>query len=377
MSFTINYLTRIEFGDDALFQLDETLQRLNIKRPLLITDKGLSSSSIINKVIDASSYVTPSLIYDATPSNPTEAAVGEALETMRRQECDGLIAFGGGSCIDLSKAVRLLATHPGPLRQYAAIEKGSEKITSNMPDLIAVPTTAGTGSEVGRATLITMHDNRKLGLLSPHLIPTTAICDPELTMDLPRSLTATTGMDAIAHCIETYLSPKINPPAEAIALDGLSRAITNIEAAVNEQNDISVRSEMMMASLEGALAFQKGLGGVHSLSHALGGYHDLNLHHGTLNAVLLPAVLRFNESYCMEKYKRISSIINVKVDETPDQFFYNLNKKLNIPTRLRDMGVPEDILEEAAQWALEDHSTATNPRPLDTDDLYNLLVEAY
>ncbi len=191
----------------------------------------------------------------------------------------------------------LLATHPGPLANYAAILGGVPKITAATAPVVAIPTTAGTGSEVGRAALITLSDGRKLGFISPHLIPKAAICDPELTLGLPPRLTAATGMDAVTHCVETYLSPRFNPPAEAIALDGLARAVGSIERAVADGTDRTARQELMMAALEGGLTFQKGLGAVHALSHPLGGLKEPSLHHGTLNAVLLPAVLRFNEPH--------------------------------------------------------------------------------
>ncbi len=197
----------------------------------------------------------------------------------------------------MAKAVALLVAHPPPLAQYAMVEGGVARITPAVAPLIAIPTTAGTGSEVGRGGLITLADGRKLGLVSPHLIPKVAICDPELTLGLPPLLTAATGMDALAHCLETFLSPRVNPPAEAIALDGLGRAARHIERAVSDGADREARWQMMTASMEGAMAFQKGLGAVHAMSHPMGALREPSLHHGTLNAVVLPAVLRFNEGH--------------------------------------------------------------------------------
>ena len=271
----------------------------------------------------------------------------------------------------------MLCHHSGPLRQYAAIDGGVAKITADILPLIAVPTTAGTGSEVGRAALITMEDDRKLGFLSPHLIPSVAICDPCLTLSLPPFLTAATGMDAIAHCVETFLSPKINPPAEAIALDGLARASQHLVEAVENGANLQARGEMMMAALEGAMAFQKGLGAVHSLSHALGGLHELKLHHGTLNAVLLPTVLRFNQPSVKQKYARIKDAMGLNPDDDLALAFEQLNARLGMPASLEAMGVSEEYLEPLAQWALEDHSTATNPRAPSRDDFFNMLKEAF
>lgn len=377
MSHLINYLTKIHFGQGASERLGEELDLLGIKSPLIVTDQGLIKSGVFDRFVVLSGLSNKFPVFGDTPANPTEVAVEEALKVLKDNDCDGIIAVGGGSSIDLAKGVSLLATHEQPLRQYSVVEGGAQLITAGTLPLVAVPTTAGTGSEVGRASLITMRDKRKLGFLSPHLIPSVAICDPELTLSLPPVLTAATGMDAIAHCVETYLSPKYNPPAEAIALDGLGRASQYIREAVKNGNNLKAREEMMMAALEGAMAFQKGLGAVHSLSHALGGFHELKLHHGTLNALLMPVVLRFNESYCEEKYERIREVMNLSPGVDLGSAFEEINDTLGMPARLRDMGVSEDILDQVAQWAYEDHSTATNPRPANKDDFLQMLKDAF
>src|SRR5690606_4920270 len=285
-----------------------------------------------------------------------------ALDVFRRANCDGLIAVGGGSPIDLAKAVALLATHDGPLARYAAIEGGVSLIGTVAP-VIAVPTTAGTGSEVGRAALITLEDGRKLGFISPNLIPRIAVCDPDLTLGLPSRLTAATGLDAISHCVETYLSPRINPVAEAIALDGLERAVGHIRKAVADGSDRTARWQMMMAALQGGLTFQKGLGAIHALSHPLGGLKRVSLHHGTLNAILLPFVLDWNEPACAEKYAAIRARLNVPADMRLSRFFADLNADLGLPATLAEIGVLRSDLEPVAEAAVKDHSSATNPRP--------------
>src|SRR5690606_13717220 len=237
--------------------------------------------------------------------NPTEAAVRAAVQLYREQRCDGLIAVGGGSAIDCAKGIAIAATHEGPLTTYATIEGGSPRITEKVAPLIAVPTTSGTGSEVARGAIIIVDDHRKLGFHSWHLVPRTAICDPGLTLGLPPRLTAATGMDAIAHCMETFMSAAFNPPADGIALDGLERGWHHIETATRDGSDKEARLNMMSASMQGARAFQKGLGCVHSLSHSLGGLNP-GLHHGTLNAVFLPAVIRFNaEADSLKKDRRL------------------------------------------------------------------------
>lgn len=370
----INYLTNIRLGVGAMASLNDELENLKVSKPLIITDAGLSSTGLLDKAKATAKLPENVAIYDGTPANPTEVAVEEALEAYRSNNCDSIVAIGGGSSIDLAKAVALLATHKPPLRQYAAIDGGVAKIGPTVP-LVAVPTTAGTGSEVGRASLITLRDGRKLGFLSPYLIPDLAICDPELTRSLPAVLTAATGMDAIAHCVETYLSPKINPPADAIALDGLRRASKYLVRAFKDGDDMEARSEMMIAALEGALAFQKGLGGVHSMSHALGGLKELKLHHGTLNAVLLPPVLRFNQSHCGDKFDQIKAAMGLPLDADLPTEFERLNANLGMPKNLREMGVTDNVLEEMAQFSEEDHSTATNPRPASAEDFLAMLKE--
>jgi alcohol dehydrogenase class IV len=288
-----------------------------------------------------------------------------------------VIAVGGGSPIDLGKAVALLATHVGPLEQYALIDGGLAKITSKVAPLIAIPTTAGTGSEVGRGALITLNDGRKLGFISPHMIPKVAICDPELTLGLPPSLTAATGMDALTHCIETYLSPRVNPPADAIALDGAARAARWIRDAVDDGSNRDARWNMMMAALQGGLTFQKGLGAVHALSHPLGGLKQISLHHGTLNAVLLPYVIEFNESHTETKYKTIRQRLGLKEGASLADYIRGLNARLGMPATLAEMGVPRDCFTAIAKSATEDHSSATNPRPASEADYRAILEAAY
>ena len=298
---TISYLTDIYFDFGALKVLPDLLKKYQVLRPLIITDKGLVNLGIIEKL----SIGYPK-VYDHVETNPTEAMVLEAIEVYRKSECDGIVAVGGGSPIDLAKCVAILVNHPPPLEQYALLRDGISKITSAVPPFIAIPTTSGSGSEVGRAALVTVAGVGKLGFLSNHLLPTATICDPELTIELPSILTAGTGMDAISHCVETFCSPRYNPIADAIALDGLERGYSNIIRATRNGTDRMSRSEMMMCSLQGGLAFQKGLGAVHSLSHPLGALTEKRLHHGTLNAIFLPVVLRFNYDYCKEKMQVIA-----------------------------------------------------------------------
>ncbi|ANH33063.1 iron-containing alcohol dehydrogenase [Ralstonia nicotianae] len=378
----IFYLTHVHLGFGTLGELGSECARVGIRRPLVVTDRGVAAAGLAQRAIDATGGL-PVTVFDETPSNPTEAMVRKATAQYRDAGCDGLIAIGGGSSIDLAKGIAIAATHPGPLTAYATIEGGSGKITDAAAPLIAIPTTAGTGSEVARGAILILEDGRKLGFHSWHLLPKSALCDPALTLGLPPLLTAATGMDAIAHCIETFLAPAFNPPADGIALDGLERAWAHIERATRDGADREARLNMMSASMQGAMAFQKGLGCVHSLSHPLGGVKvdgKTGLHHGTLNAVVLPAVLRFNataESVVREhRYARMRRAMNLPVDADLAQAVHDMTARLGLPTGLRQMGVPDDALEHVVRGALLDHCHKTNPREATADDYRRMLAES-
>jgi 4-hydroxybutyrate dehydrogenase len=369
----ITYLTTVKFDHGAIEVLPTELKTLAVTRPLLVSDRGVAATGLLDRVKAHLPDATP--VFLDVPSNPTEEAVLAGLAVYRAEGCDGVIGFGGGSPIDLAKAIALLATHQGELVRYAAIEGGVARITPAVAPVIAIPTTAGTGSEVGRAALITLSDGRKVGVISPHLIPKRAICDPDLTIGMPPHLTAATGLDALSHCVETFLSPRINPPADAIALDGAHRLWRNIERAVRNGEDREARWEMMMGALEGGLTFQKGLGAIHALSHALGALKSPSLHHGTLNAILLPAVLRFNAPACPDKYERLADALGLPRTADLAGEFDSLNRRLNIPAGLRTLGVREDQIDSVVTGALADHSHATNPRPV-TRENYRDIMEA-
>lgn len=379
---TIQYLTRISFDYGALATLKDELSALGVSRPLIVTDPGLKQSGLLDRLL---AVLGPDLrqraaVYDRTLPNPTEAQALEGLALLREADCDGVVALGGGSSMDLAKAIRLLGDLEPPLSQYALVEKGAQLLGKPFTrPLVAIPTTAGTGSEVGRGAVIIMADGRKLGILSPHMLPTLALCDPELTFGLPPGLTAATGLDALAHCVETFLSNAVNPPAEAIALDGLQRVWANIERAVADGHDREARWNMMMGSMEGAMAFQKGLGAVHALSHPLGADETLRLHHGTLNAVLMPAVVRFNAPAVGGKIAKLAQIMGLE-EETPEavaEALLALNRRLGIPKGLSEMGVAEEVLPQIAQAALKDHCHGTNPREASAADYEAMLRESF
>jgi 4-hydroxybutyrate dehydrogenase len=374
----IFYITQIQFDFGAVRELAAECARLGMTRPLVVTDRGVRAAGVLQKALDALAGL-PVAVFDGTPSNPTEAAVRAAREIWDAHRADGLVAVGGGSSIDLAKALALHATHPGPLKTYATIEGGSPRITAAAAPLIAVPTTAGTGSEVARGAILIVDDGRKLGFHSWHLVPKAAICDPELTLGLPAGLTAATGMDAVAHCMETFMSAAFNPPADGIALDGLARAWAHIERATRDGSDREARRQMMSASMQGALAFQKGLGCVHSLSHSLGGVNPL-LHHGTLNAMFLPAVLRFNAQapsvVAERRLERMAQAVGLATAGDLPDAVADLNARLGLPSGLAAMAVDQSWFDRIIQGALADHCHKTNPRLASADDYQELLVEA-
>ena len=374
----IYYVTQIQFDFGAIKLLKQECDRVGITRPLIVTDAGVKAAGILQKALDQLPGMVVA-VFDQTPSNPTEQAVLAATAAYKSGNCDGLIAVGGGSAIDCAKGVAIAATHEGPLKSYATIEGGSLKITDRAAPLIAVPTTSGTGSEVARGAIIILDDRRKLGFHSWHIVPKAAICDPELTLGLPAQLTAATGMDAIAHCMETFMSAAFNPPADGIALDGLERGWAHIERATTNGNDREARRNMMSASMQGAMAFQKGLGCVHSLSHSLGGV-DPRLHHGTLNAMFLPAVVQFNASAeSMQKDKRLNRMaraMGLASGSDVAAALREMNARLKLPSGLSAMGVQSASFDNIIDGALLDHCHKTNPRLASSAEYAELLGQS-
>ena len=385
----ILYLTNIQIDFGVLSTLADVCQQNKIRRPLIVTDAGVRAVGILDKALAAlhgQNAIEQVAVFDQTPSNPTEAAVRAAAALYQAEGCDGLIAVGGGSSIDCAKGVAIAATHPGALKTYATIEGGSTKITAAVAPLIAVPTTAGTGSEVARGAIVIVDDGRKLGFHSWHLMPKAALLDPELTLSLPPALTAATGMDAIAHCMETFMAAPFNPPADGIALDGLTRGWANIEAATHNGQDREARLNMMSASMQGAMAFQKGLGCVHSLSHSLGGVNP-RLHHGTLNAMFLPAVVKFNaHAPSVQKERRMQRMayamnLGAFADahvaaQTIANAIEALNQRLGLASGLAALGVEAAWFDKIIEGAMADHCHKTNPRLASAEEYRQMLLDS-
>jgi len=356
----ITYLTHCSFDFGALALLPKILKRQGASRPFVVTDPGLQANGLLDRLIEALARA-PAGTFADTPANPTEAAASAAASLYKESGADAIVALGGGSSMDLGKAVALMVSHAPPWDQYGATQ-GGYKLIRKTPPVIAVPTTSGTGSEVSLGFVLVLESGRKETFLSDHLVPAAAICDPELTLGLPPHLTAATGMDAVTHCIEAVLSPIVNPPAEAIGLDGLEQAMKTgaLERAVANGSDRDARWAMMMASYEGALAFVKGLGAVHGMSHALGRLAAPKLHHGTLNAIILPHSLAMIGNAAPEKFARIRHAMGLGPNADLPQAIADLNARLDLPASLSAIGVTRDHWPATKPYALTDLATGTN-----------------
>ncbi|MEN9855964.1 MAG: hypothetical protein RLZZ157_1090 [Pseudomonadota bacterium] len=366
------YLTETLFDHGAIGLCAKSLKSLGVARPLVVTDKGVVAAGLLQTLLDALER-PPQAIYDETPGNPTQSAVAAATHAYQSQGCDGLIALGGGSSMDLAKAVGIMVAGEGPLERFGAAQRGS-RLIPKIPPLIAIPTTSGTGSEVSIGAVIVLDSGVKELFVSKHLIPSVAICDPDLTLGLPAWLTAATGMDAVTHCIESILSPNINPPGDAIAGDGIARALGAgmLARAVADGGDKDARWNMMMASTEGALAFVKGLGSVHALSHAAGRLKTPSLHHGTLNAVFLPHVMRFNAGACPDGEARIRTAMGLSPSADLGDALQDVNNSLGIAPNLSALGLSNAQADGIVSHALADVAHFTNPRKANAEDYHRL-----
>lgn len=370
----MNYLTQCTFDFGALAQLPKILKAHGVARPFVVTDPGLKANGLLDTLLAALAE-PPAGVFTDTPANPTESASAAAATAYRASGADGIIAFGGGSSMDLAKAMGLMVTHEGPFERLGGSQRGMRFITK-IPPLIAVPTTAGTGSEVSPGAVVILDNGRKETFVSAFLVPTAAVCDPELTIGLPPSLTAATGMDAMTHCIEAVLTPIVHPPAEAIGVDGAERINVWLERAVANGQDRDARWHMMMGSFQGALAFAKGLGAVHGLSHALGRIHELKLHHGTLNAVILPHSLAMIGNAQPEKFARLRRALGLGPNGDLPQAISDLNTRIGLPTSLSAMGVTEAHWPSTRDYAVSDLATLSNAIPFDGEKYDELFKRA-
>lgn len=378
MTVVWSFPTRVVFGTGTVMQTGVEAKSLGGSRALIVTDQGIVDAGVASVVEEALAKAgIESELFSAISSNPREEEVLQAAEAWGRSQSDIVIAVGGGSALDVAKLVRLVASHSPPLAQYDDEAGGGERITENVPPMIAVPTTAGTGSEVGRSGVVTIAETgRKTVIFSPRLMPDVAILDPELTTSMPPKVTAATGFDALTHCIESYCAKGDHPMADAIALEGIALIGKSLERAVNDGKDMDARGNMMKAAMMGAVAFQKGLGACHALAHPLSS--ELDMHHGLANALCLPAVLDFNRTAVPERIARVSRTLGVRGDDAETLCFEcsgavrALRRKVGLPEGLAAAGVQEEQLSHLAALAIQDPAHRLNPRACIEDDMLAL-----
>jgi hypothetical protein len=374
-----SFPTDIRFGVGARHLVTDELRHAGVIRPLVVTDKGVSGLSFIAELLDdvRAGGLEPAL-FDGVWGNPVESQVASGVEAYVGHEADGVVGVGGGAALDVAKAIALMATHPGELFDYEDDKPGALPITDAVPFLVALPTTAGTGSEVGRSAVIaddTTHVKRII--FSPHLLAKIVFADPELTVGLPASITAATGVDALTHNVEAYLAKDYHPICDGIALEGTRLCALNLERAVAVPSDLDARGGMLMASMMGAIAFQKGLGVVHSTAHALGTLADM--HHGLANAVMIDHALAFNVETVPERFAIISESVGLD-DRSPEAFLRwlsDLKSEIAVPAGLCETDVGESQLDRLARLAFEDACHLNNPRPVSEADFRGIFIEAF
>jgi len=373
-----SFPTRVIFGQGAAQELGSEAKRLGAKHALLVSDPGVAGAGILDGISESLQAAGLGVTrYTDVSGNPLEAEVLGATDAYRDSGADLIVGVGGGSALDVAKLVRVLATHPPPLAQYDDAKGGDALITEDVPPMIALPTTAGTGSEVGRSGVVTIEaTNKKTVIFAPKLMPNVAILDPMLTVSLPPRATAATGFDALTHCIEAYCAKGHHPMADAIALEGVRLVVAHLETAVHDGKDLKARGAMLEAAMMGATAFQKGLGACHSLAHPLSA--ETGMHHGLANALCLPAVLDFNRQAVPERIAAIARILGARGDDVETLAFEcsgavkALRRKLGLPDGLAAEGISEDDLPRLAELAILDACHAMNPRECVAEDMLAL-----
>ena len=388
----LNYFLppRIEFGEGAIANLADHVKTFGGKKPLIVSDAGISKVGILSQAVapleDAN---LPYVTYVDIEPNPTDVSITQGVEVYQKEKCDGVIAVGGGSVMDAAKAIRLLTTHAPPLEPYYVDSDGANKIRDDMPPLICVPTTSGTGSEVSQGAVITDTSLRttdrwrKRAIITRFNMANLALLDPVLTVKMPPTLTAATGMDAITHGIEAYVATKHHPIAEGVALQALKILGKNIRTAYHNGENIVARGEMLLASCMAAFSFQKGLGAVHSIAHQLS--TDAPIPHGVANAILLPHVMEFNLPHVIEKYADVADALGVNLEGISKgeaacaaiDEIRELNAELNMPTGLGEAGLDREKIPKLAADAMLDHCYKLNPRQCTEQDMLHLLEAAF
>jgi len=375
--YQYNFPTTIRFGAGASTELGDYLKKINLSKPLIVTDATVAQLDFFKWIInDLKKKNISAEIFSDIHKNPVKSDVYKGTDVYDNTQRDSVIGIGGGAALDVARAIVLRVNHREDLFKYDDLAGGDVYVTNDVPHFITVPTTAGTGSEVGRSAIIADDEtHQKKILFSPKLLAKIVFADPLLTMELPPFITAATGMDALTHNMEAYLAKMPHPLCEGIALEGISLVNDSLEKAVN-QPDLESRGKMLIASLMGAVAFQKGLGVVHSLAHPLSSL--LDTHHGLANAVNIPYGMEFNIGGFENKFKRIARTLELK-DETGQavvKYLFDLNSKINIPHKLKDIGVKPEHIETLADLAIADFAHPNNPKPVSREDFRNLYSKA-
>ena len=371
-----NYPTTMWVGENRIKDLGSACKTLNINKPLLVTDKGLSQSDIVkNTLSNLKNEGIAVELYSNVVGNPTGTNVNEGVESYKKNNCDGVIAFGGGSGLDVGKAVAFMSGQTLPIWDFEDVGDNWTRANSDkIAPIIAVPTTAGTGSETGRASVILNEDTGVKNIIfHPKFLPSIVILDPTLTIGLPTKITAATGMDALAHNLEAFCAPGFHPMADGIALEGMRMINQWLLKAVKDGSNIEARMNMLTAASMGSTAFQKGLGAIHSLSHPVNAVN--NIHHGLSNAIFMPYVLTFNKDVIEEKIIKICKYLELQ-NQSFDAFIQwvlELRQKLDMPHKLSDVIRKEDFdIDRLSKMALDDPSTSSNPKKMTVNDMKTL-----
>lgn len=362
-----NYPTSIRFGAGRIKELPEAVKAAGIAKPLFVTDPNLAGMPMTVATVASLAAVgpTPTLFADFRP-NPVGANIANGVTAFRAGGHDGVVAFGGGSALDVGKLIAFMAGQTQPIWEFEDIgDRWAHADPTVIAPIVAVPTTAGTGSEVGRAGVVTQETTRtKKVIFHPLMMPKTAICDPELTVGMPALITAGTGMDALSHCLEAYCGNFYHPMADGIAVEGVRLVRQSLARAVKHGDDLEARAQMMSAAAMGATAFQKALGAIHALSHPVGALYDT--HHGLTNAVFIPYVLVFNRKAIEDKIKRLAAYIGLKPTFRAFlEWILELRAEIGVPNTLQDLGVNDDQIDLIVEMAPKDPTAGGNPVPLD------------
>lgn len=376
MPTVFSWPTRVVWGAGSIVKLPEEIRRADGTKVLVVTDPGVVRAGIVERVERLlEEAMLPHFVFSSVRTNPTEAQVWQGVDAFRAIGADCIVGIGGGASLDTARAIRLAIHHPRPLSRYDDAKGGDVWVTESLPPLLCVPTTSGTGSEVSRSAVIQLDDTgRKTVLFSPRLLATCAICDPELTLGLPREITAWTGMDAFTHCVEAFVALGDHPLADAVAIEGVHRVARALPAVVDDPNDLAGRSALMAAAMMGGLALVKGLGACHAIAHAIGAAVP-TAHHGLVNAILLPAVCRYNVEQAHPRFARIAEAMGEpcgagderKMAERACTRIEDLCRRVGIPAKLSEVGVGPDRIPRIVDLALEDASHRCNPRPFDRE----------